>query len=119
MTSIFQKTYFSFFFNKAGAYYRNNFLFYLAVNHVENTKVGSGDGPSGHTLYTSLVIKIYNHTYKEVLPTSLTLNRLSRLKGINPAKLGGKYVFFCFPRKNSVITCQKIMTLAQLETPKK
>ena len=55
--------------------------------------MGSGDGPIGHTLYTSLIIKIYNHSYEEDLPTRLTLNRLSRLKGINPAKFGEKYEF--------------------------
>ena len=80
--------------------------------------MGSGDGPIGHTLYTSLVIKIYNHSYEEDLPTRLTLNRLSRLKGINHAKFGKKYDFL-FSAEKQCHHVPKKMTLAKLETPKK
>ena len=61
--------------------------------------MGSGDGPIVHTLYTSLVIKSYNHSYEDDSPTRLTLNRLSWLKGINPAKFGEKYDFSFFAEK--------------------
>ena len=58
-----------------------------------------GDGPIGLTLYRALVIKIYNHSYEEYLPARLTLNRLSRLKGINPAKFDEKYDFVFIAEK--------------------
>ena len=79
--------------------------------------MGRGDSPIGLSLYTPLVIKIYNHSYENNLPTRLPLNRLPRLEGINPAKFGEICDFFS--QKNSVITSQNITRLAQLETTKK
>ena len=61
--------------------------------------MGSGGGPIGHTLYTFLVIKIYNHSYEEDLPARLALNRVYRHKGINPAKFDDKYDFLFIAEK--------------------
>ena len=56
--------------------------------------MGRKDGQVALTLYTPLTIKTYNHSYKKNLPARLLLNRLSRLKEINPAIYGKNTIFF-------------------------